>query len=31
MALWGRYRSQAGKEVQNKKEVGFSVPGGEQI
>lgn len=26
----GRYRNQGGKEVQNKKEVGFRVPGGEQ-
>lgn len=26
----GRYRNQGGKEVQNKKEVGFRVPGREQ-
>lgn len=30
MALWGEAQKPRGKEVQNKKEVGFRVPGGEQ-
>lgn len=30
MALCGRYRSQGEREVQNKKEAGFRVPGGEE-